>query len=357
MASRAFIHRLSRADSRASVPVRRQSVAPIKEPVFRDSLTIRELSDAVTSWLIDSEIRLSGKTVGDRKFITGKLLWWYRENREEVCDKRSLQRFFHYLATAHLTPGGRWGTDANPSTDTDAFKEIRPRSRANYFRWLRTFFLWCVADGLLDASPMVTLSAPVHKDDQIVPFTLEQVSALLRACKGTKTAHRDTALIMLLLDTGARASEITGLDYEDFSMSERHIRVKGKGNSHRMLPLSAATMKAVMTYLRAETREPGEPLFTSIGGHKIGQRLEAGGLGQTIRAIGLAAGIDGVRCSPHTFRHTFAIEFLRSGGDLLTLQTMYGHSDLAMTRKYLMIAQADVTRKHKAHSPVNRLKK
>lgn len=318
----------------------------------KNSLSLDELRAAIGSWLLDGEIRLSPKTVLNRRNLCEKLLWFCEREGFGECGKLEIQKFFHYLTFAHTLPEGRYGTPGVKNSDPRAYNEMRPRSRANYFRWLRTLFLYLVADGTLDESPMKTLRPPKHTDDQITPFTEEQIQALLRACQASRAPRRNSALIYLLFDTGARSSEICGLNYGDFSIKERSVRVLGKGNTARTLPLSPKTVRALVDYLRFEVRQEDDPLFTSVGGNTPGERINPDGLGQIIRGLGVTAGIDAVRCSPHTFRHTFAVMFLRRGGDPITLQTLYGHTDLDMTRRYVKFAGADVKRKHAMYSPV-----
>jgi integrase/recombinase XerD len=128
--------------------------------------------------------------------------------------------------------------------------------------------------------------------------------------------------------------------------------VKGKGGKSRMLCLSKETIKALWAYLKEVLHEEDEPLFIADRGKLAGQPLTRFGLYQLIERLGTAAGIEACRCSPHPFRHTFAIEFLRNGGDVFTLQQMLGHTRLEMTMRYVAIAQADIQRQHRQHSPV-----
>jgi integrase/recombinase XerC/integrase/recombinase XerD len=127
--------------------------------------------------------------------------------------------------------------------------------------------------------------------------------------------------------------------------------VIGKGNKRRRLHLSPRTRRAVADadYLRQEGRESEDAVFLS---GSSGDGLTVNGLGQLLRRLGKTAGITGVRCSPHTLRHTAAITALRAGMDVLTLQQMLGHSKLAMTSRYCAIAQADLARQHRQFSPV-----
>lgn len=328
--------------------VERPALAAVAGPY--DTLTLPELRYAVESWLLDSEARLSPKTTRDRRWLTDKLLWWLERDEASACGKRELQRFFVYVRTGHEEEGGRWGAgETSP---------VRPQTAANYFRWLRTFFLFCVAEGYLEESPLRTMRPPSFQQDQVEPFTEEQIRELIAATKRSRQPKRDLALLLLLLDTGARAAEVCGLRLGDFDMHERTIRVLGKGNVHRTLHLTARTTRAIVDYLRTDgAREEDAPLFVSVGGHSAGDALTVNGLRQVVERLGDLSGIEGVRCSPHTFRHTFAVEFLRNGGDPLTLQSLYGHTSLEMTRKYVLFSQADRKRKHSQFSPVAKLKR
>jgi site-specific recombinase XerD len=123
--------------------------------------------------------------------------------------------------------------------------------------------------------------------------------------------------------------------------------------------MSPPTKRALSLYLRDQPKKrscgPTDPVFRAEGGQNHGGRLTPGGLLQIITNLGQLAGITGVRCSPHTFRHTFAVEFLRAGGNVFTLQQMLGHTDLKMTRRYVSLAAADMDEQHRRFSPVARL--
>jgi site-specific recombinase XerD len=213
-------------------------------------------------------------------------------------------------------------------------------------------------DGTLDASPLRTLKAPPHKQDQIEPFSEAQVQALLKACAQTRQSKRDEAMILLLLDTGCRSGELCGLSMRDFNISERTFRVLGKGNAFRSIPVSAKTCKAVIEYVRFQGRKDDDPIFVSYSGRSMGERLKPNAITHWAHRLGKLAGIDGeVRCSPHTFRHTFAIWFLRNGGDIVTLQMMMGHTEINVTRRYLAWASSDTRKSHVQYSPVNNFKR
>jgi integrase/recombinase XerD len=119
-----------------------------------------------------------------------------------------------------------------------------------------------------------------------------------------------------------------------------------------MVSFQKTTARALWNYLREEEREPNDPLFLS----ERGEQLTRSGLLQLIERLGSTARITAARCSPHTFRHTFSVEFLRAGGNVFSLQQMLGHTALHMTNRYVTLAQADIENQHRQYSPVERLK-
>jgi site-specific recombinase XerD len=332
------------------------SVHPVKNGA-QDTLSRDELEGAIDGWLLDSEARLSSKTFVNRRFICHKLLWWLDREKFVVCGKTEITRFVIYLRISHKLPEGRWQHPGLPPISARHTTEMRPRSIANYYRWLRTFFLWAVENGYLDVSPLRTMRPPAHRDDQIQPFTVAQIQALLRAAKQSRHNRRDEALVLLLLDTGARAAEICGLTRSDFSLREMSVRLRGKGDTHRYNYLSISTVHAIENYLRVRGDiQDDDALFGSerVGYH--GGRLTPDGLGQIVRRLGVSAGISGVRCSPHTFRHTFATMSLRNGAELTDIQAGYGHTTTEMTRRYTLLTGNDQKRRHRNYSPVTLLK-
>jgi len=125
----------------------------------------------------------------------------------------------------------------------------------------------------------------------------------------------------------------------------------GKGSKERVVPFGDAARQALMAYVSKRGNIPGQgALFVTCYGDPL-NRHEAYRL---LSECGKRVGVSGVRCSPHTFRHTFAVMYLRNGGDAFTLQKLLGHSDLAMTRRYCELSQTDAVAKHRQCSPGDR---
>lgn len=187
----------------------------------------------------------------------------------------------------------------------------------------------------------------------IETFTDVQLRALLNAPSSRKwTGVRDRAVMLMLLDTMARLSEIADLRDRDVDLEERLIRVMGKGRKERELPLGKAAALAATRYRRSVADlEPEDPFFITQYGKKFDRRS----IYDLVRQYGMKAGIKGVRCSPHTLRHTGAKRFILNGGDVFTLQKMLGHTTMYMVRRYVQLSNLDVRQQHARFSPADSL--
>lgn len=311
------------------------------------SLGTADLERFTEGWLLAGDIaRHSPATLALRRLILGKLHWFLRGRSLDTCGTHEIRLFLSYLNHGHEQPGGRWG---NPHET----RPVKPGTVATYDRHLRAFFSWLVKEELLEGSPMEKIAEPVDRPDQVEPFLDEEVEALLSAAKKSNYAKRDTAIIWFLLDTGVRASELCALRLRDVDLTARRCIIEeGKGGKSRSVWLGGTAGKALWNYLKFEPHDDADPLFLN----KLGEAFTRSGLLQLIERLGQAAGIKQTRCSPHTFRHTFAISFLRAGGDVMTLQQLLGHTSLRMVQRYVRLAQTDLQQAHRKFSPADRLR-
>jgi integrase/recombinase XerD len=215
------------------------------------------------------------------------------------------------------------------------------------FVTLRALFRFLLAEDLVERNPMQKVDVPKLPRPHVETFTPAHIEALLRGCGDGFLGIRDRALFLVLLDCGLRATELCTLKVDDVDYDEQVLHVWGKGNKARRVPFGEATRQALRGYLARRGTLPVPQFFVSAYGHPLDRHR----LREMILARSTKAEITGVRCSPHTFRHTFAVMFLRSGGDVFSLQKLLGHSDLSMTRRYAELSDADVCAKHRAHSP------
>ncbi|ADV66144.1 tyrosine-type recombinase/integrase [Deinococcus maricopensis] len=243
-----------------------------------------------------------------------------------------LRAFLVWLGDQGLGPGG-----------------IHAQARA-----LKAVFNWGFREELLTRNPAVRLELPSLPKERQPTVTVEVMRSLLKACKGTERPLRDSAIVLMLLDTGLRVHELIGLKLEDLQFERGLIRVVGKGNKERFVPVGSKAMSATSAYLRRERkqRHPGVPhVFLS----RSGEVMTRSGISIRLAKLARSTGIEREACAPHAFRRGFAVEFLRNGGDVFTLQQIMGHSSLDMTRRYVTFLDDDLKAAHLRFSPVDNL--
>ena len=233
-------------------------------------------------------------------------------------------------------------------------RPLAPSSLAGRVRTVRAFGSWVAAEFGLPESPVRRVPVP-RVPERIIPSLREaDLRGLLHAVdEGSTQSERDRAIVLLLLDTGLRLSEVAGLRVADVDLVEGRCRVIGKGNRERVVPLGRKTRHALRVALVGRGRlRPDDAFFVGSGGRP----LAAHAIQQLFRRLARRAGLD-VRCSPHVLRHTFARAFLQNGGDVFSLGRILGHSpaSLQVTRRYVDLLDDDLRAIHRAASPVDRL--
>ncbi len=310
-------------------------------------ISVSALDRFSQEWFLSCEINQnSAATLKNRRLYVRNLLWFLRRNEFAQCGVSELRAFFSYLINGHKEPCGRWG---NPRE----CKPVKPSTSATYYSHLRALFRWIVAEGGLPSSPMERIKPPIDRADQVTPLSSEQLESLLAAAKTSQHPRRNESILLFLLDTGLRNTELCSLRLKDVDMTARRCSVEGKGGKKRTVHFSKHTAKALWGYLRENDHEPDDPVFVS----ERGDALTRYGLTQLFERLNRTARITDVRVSPHSLRHTFAVEFLRAGGNQMTLMRILGHEDLKMTARYVRLAEADIERQQQEFSPVNRLKR
>ncbi len=226
-----------------------------------------------------------------------------------------------------------------------------------YLRAIRAFWGWLLAEEFIEDNPFDRIKVPKAPKKVIVPFSEEQLRALLGVID-TKSpiGIRDSTIIQTLLDTGMRVTELTGLEMENVNLVQRCLKVHGKGNKERMVPIGVTVQKALARYINKYRPQPMYPLSNNLFLTRDGMPLTPNRIQSIVETYANRAGIKGVRASPHTFRHTFAVSYLRNGGDVFTLQRILGHETLDMVRNYVTLAQTDLQEAHLRCSPVDNLK-
>jgi site-specific recombinase XerD len=242
-------------------------------------------------------------------------------------------RFFSAWLTTHGRPAtaDEFTRSAIRAWLAELADSREPPTIRTYYKGLRRFARWLVDEGELNEDPMAKLDVP-HVQDKPVPVIDDaDLAALLKACNGkTFDDRRDEAIFRLLLDCGVRASELSGLDLDDVDLDREVAMVRGKGNKLRPVYFGARTARAVDRYLRERRRHRlthNTALLLSQRG-----RLSPDGIRDVLTKRGRMAGVEALH--PHRFRHTFAHDFLLSGGQERDLKRLAGWSSDVMLERY-----------------------
>ncbi len=219
---------------------------------------------------------------------------------------------------------------------------------------LRCFFKFLKRDSIIPSDSMLLVEKPRRERHLIQPLSSAQVLALLDQLESRSfLGLRNRLAMLLMLDSGLRLSEILTLRQCDVDMGAGSLLVMGKGRKERKVPFASVTRKALESYLRLRQRIQTDSGLLIVS--QYGQRLTSRHIQLLVRRLGRNAGIQGVRVSPHTLRHTCATQYIRNGGDPFSLQAILGHSTLEMVRNYVNLANRDVYDQHKKFSPMDRL--
>ena len=215
---------------------------------------------------------------------------------------------------------------------------LSSRSLSRHLSALRSFFEWACREGACAANPAAGIPSPRTPKTLPRALTPADTDRLLSAPDETAPfPERDQAMFEFLYATGLRVSELSGVDLDDLDLSQRLVRVLGKGKKERIVPFGVPAAQAIRKYLpcrgalRAAHRgvADDEPLFVNRSGGRLSARSVARILKRRLQEAGLPA-----RISPHALRHTFATHLLSAGADLRSIQELLGHASLSTTQRY-----------------------
>ena len=216
---------------------------------------------------------------------------------------------------------------------------------------IKAFARWCVAEEWLPRDPLARVKRPKVDDKPKAALSPEEVDTLLRAVnRGSWLGVRNLAAMLLLFSTGLRAGELLALDVADLDWHKGLITIRrAKGGKYRVVPLTGKAERALDRYLNHPKRPNSPHVFVSPGG--VPMTYDA--LHQVFRHLTAKTGI---ACSPHKWRHSAAIAYLRGGGRVEVLRSLLGHSTLDMSLHYARIAGIDLTEAHITADPARSLK-
>ncbi|HOG46783.1 MAG TPA: tyrosine-type recombinase/integrase [Anaerolineae bacterium] len=244
----------------------------------------------------------------------------------------------------------------NPKKPTQE-RSLSAKTIQGYARTLKAFCSWLAREGYTADNLGRALKIPKAPNTIVQTFSDAQIKALLSVVdqRGHR-GFRDYCMLLVLLDTGIRLSELVGLRLVDVDWERGVFKVMGKGAKERFVPFGAKVQTSLWKYVHKYRPEPLHPSVDTLFLRSSGVPLRGDEVYRWIRKYGEKASLEGVRCSPHTFRHTFAKKFLTNGGDLFSLQKILGHTSLEVVRMYVQLTSEDVQVQHRQYSPVDRIK-
>jgi len=236
----------------------------------------------------------------------------------------------------------------------DYFKhrQLSAATQSRILTCLRIFYQYLITQQLIKTNPTAKLHHPKQTQKLPIFLNIEEVDRLLNTPdKNTIFGLRDRAMLELLYSCGLRVSELITLDYHNINLNEEYIRIHGKGNKERLLPMGEVAIDYLNTY-----EKKARPFLLKSGqtDHYFlsnrGSGMSRQNFFYIIKAYAVKAGID-KPLSPHTLRHAFATHLVQQGADLRSVQLMLGHSDISTTQIYTHIQNVQLKSQHAKHHP------
>lgn len=234
-------------------------------------------------------------------------------------------------------------------------QRITPRSQARILSGVRSFFKFLLLDGFIDADPTELLVSPHVRNalpDVLSTAEVDRLEASIDLSKWE--GQRNRAIIEVLFSCGLRVSELVNLKLSNLYVEEKFVRVTGKGDKERLVPISSRALDELNAWFadrNAMRIKPGEEDYVFL--NRRGAHLTRTMILIMIKRQAVAAGITKT-ISPHTLRHSFATALLEGGADLIAIQAMMGHEDIATTEIYTHIDTSSLREEITKHHPRNK---
>ena len=246
---------------------------------------------------------------------------------------RDLAQFAHYILRMYDVPPKKVEPEMISNYMNRLYELGREKSsQARALSGIKSFFNYLLLEEIIDSSPAELIEAP--KSSRPLPDTLstEEIDRLIGSIEDSTTKGlRDRAILEVLYSCGLRVSELCDLKLGDLFFAEGYIRVIGKGNKQRLVPVSSIARSRIQLYMdvRQKDKQKEEILFLNNRGKKLTRVM----IFTIIKQAAQRAGID-KKISPHTFRHSFATHLLEGGANIRQVQELLGHENILTTEIY-----------------------
>ncbi|HZR44002.1 MAG TPA: tyrosine-type recombinase/integrase [Ktedonobacteraceae bacterium] len=312
-----------------------------------------ELIEVVEQFLVDCKVR--GLTDQAIDFYRKRLTLFVRKLSEKWGVTQLEQvKIIHLRQFVQLLMETK--ADENNPHKPAQEKPLSAYTIRGYVRSIKRLFSWCIDEDLLNTNPATRLVQPKAPEYIVPTFTPEHIEKMLAVCDQTTVeGFRNYVLLLVFLDTGMRLSELCGLKLTDIDSQFRYVKVFGKGRKEREIGLHPEVGKLVWKYIH-KYRSPADPDETALFVGRRGEPFKPNGVATLLKKIKKECGLEGVRVSAHTFRHTFAKFYLQRGGEVFKLSREMGHGTVQVTELYLKdFHSTEARQEHSTYSPIGTL--
>ncbi|MFC2032434.1 tyrosine-type recombinase/integrase [Chloroflexota bacterium] len=231
---------------------------------------------------------------------------------------------------------------------------LSPRTVQCHVRALKVFASWLFAEGYTDQNRLMNLKLPKATSKVMEPLTPQEIKKVRSSInRQSYSGERNHAVLVTLLDSGLRASEVTGITLDNLNLKDGFIKITGKGDKERIVPIGKFVQMELLHYIEKVRPQPYgsncDKLFLSRGGKTITVNTVKLVFSRLARSSGIN------RLHAHLCRHTFAINYLLNGGDIFSLREILGHTTLEMVNHYLHFTSSQITVQHQKYSPMDRM--
>jgi len=231
---------------------------------------------------------------------------------------------------------------------------LSPKTVQCHVRALKAFSSWLYVEGHTKDNRLKNLKVPKAPTKVIQPLTPEEIKkVIVKIKRSSPTGWRNYAILVTLLDTGLRASEIASIPLGQVNFEGSYIKVMGKGAKERIVPIGKFVQMRLLQYCEGIRPKFGNNDCDSLFLTCRGEPITTNTIKLVFSRLAKSSGID--RLHAHLCRHTFAINYLLNGGDIFSLQEILGHTTLEMVRHYLRFTSSQITARQHEYSPTDRL--
>lgn len=226
------------------------------------------------------------------------------------------------------------------------------KSIARFTSTIRSFHQFALREKYAAKDPTVLIETPKYERKLPDVLSIDEIDLLLTTPETSKNnGYRDRTMLELLYATGIRVSELINIEVEDVNLLMGFVKVFGKGNKERIIPLGETVIELLKTYIenvrpQLLKKQVTHTLFLNMQGKPLTRQ----GIWKIIKQTGAKAGIQ-KRLTPHTLRHSFATHLLENGADLRAVQEMLGHSDISTTQLYTHVSKTQIRNMYQQYHP------